>query len=79
MDHPPNKIFKISTRRYEMTENAKDKQKFIEESSSDSLYSAQKFEAIEEISNDGNSEVDTDGRCRSVQQKCERKKILLRS
>ncbi|CAB0039744.1 unnamed protein product [Trichogramma brassicae] len=54
-------IFKIRTRRYKKTKNAKDKEKFNDDSSSGSLHPAQKFEAIEEISNDGNSDVDADG------------------
>ncbi|CAB0043057.1 unnamed protein product [Trichogramma brassicae] len=61
LDHAPGRIFKIHARRYKKTKNAKDKEKFNEDSSSGSLHPAQKFEAIEEISNDGNSDVDADG------------------
>ncbi|CAB0033669.1 unnamed protein product, partial [Trichogramma brassicae] len=47
--------------RYKKTKNAKDKEKFNDDSLLGSLHLAQKFEAIEEISNDGNSDVDADG------------------
>ncbi|CAB0044407.1 unnamed protein product, partial [Trichogramma brassicae] len=59
LDHAPGRIFKIHTRRYKKTKNAKEK--FNDDSSSGSLHPAKKFEAIEEISNDGNSDVDADG------------------
>ncbi|CAB0044880.1 unnamed protein product [Trichogramma brassicae] len=59
LDHAPGRIFKIHSRRYKKTKNAKEK--FNDDSSSGSLHPAKKFEAIEEISNDGNSDVDADG------------------
>ncbi|CAB0037370.1 unnamed protein product [Trichogramma brassicae] len=51
----------LRTRRYKKTKNAEDKEKFNDESSSDSLHLDAKFEVIEKISNDGNSDVDADG------------------
>ncbi|CAB0028081.1 unnamed protein product [Trichogramma brassicae] len=52
---------RVVCQRYKKTKNAKDKEKFNDDSSSGSLHPAQKFEAVEEISNDGNSDIDADG------------------
>ncbi|CAB0029827.1 unnamed protein product [Trichogramma brassicae] len=64
LDHPPGRIFKIRTRRYKKTKHGQDKEKFDNESSSDSddsLLPAAKFGAIETISNSNKSDSDEDG------------------
>uniref|UniRef100_A0ABD2WDP4 RNA-directed DNA polymerase n=1 Tax=Trichogramma kaykai TaxID=54128 RepID=A0ABD2WDP4_9HYME len=62
LDYPPGRIFKIRTRRYRQAKHAQDKEKFDNESSSDSddsLLPAAKFGAVEEISDDNKSDVST--------------------